>query len=171
MDAICILEWLKATGPIVVALLVLFVTWRFYVWQIRLAKQKLRHDLYDRRLAIYVAFRELLFALIEKNNDEIMAAFRKASFARLEAPFLLDNQKVQITLEALCKQVTDDVVSNIMYIDGMKAHLPTSDPHTRRDFGERADRLGKAKLTIPDRYFGQLSEQFAEDLKLTDFWK
>jgi hypothetical protein len=70
---------------------------------------KLRHDLYDRRFAIYVAFRELLLALIEKNNDEITVAFRKASIARFEAPFVLADTKIGAHLDALCKQVTDDV--------------------------------------------------------------
>jgi hypothetical protein len=78
MDTVCILEYLKAIGPVAVALAVFIATYWFYQWQIRLAKQKLRHDLYDRRFAIYVAFRELLSALIEKNNDEIMASVSKS---------------------------------------------------------------------------------------------
>lgn len=171
MDVTCILEWLRAIGPIAIALVVFIATFWFYRWQIRLAKQKLRHDLYDRRFAIYVAFRELLSALIEKNNDEIMAAFRKANLARLEAPFLLGNPELQANLEGLCKQVTDEVISNIMYFDAMKQYIMVPDSQVYRESAERADRLGKSKLSIPDRYFGQLTEHFAEYLKLTDFWK
>src|ERR1017187_6516899 len=49
MTASCILEWLKAIGPVAVALAVLIATCWFYRWQIRLAKQKLRHDLSHKR--------------------------------------------------------------------------------------------------------------------------
>ena len=171
MDAICILECLKAIGPVTVALAVFMVTRRFYRWQIRLAKQKPRHDLYDRRFAIYVAFRELLLALGEKNNDEIMVAFRKASIARFEAPFVLADPTIEAILGALCKQVTDDVISNIMYFDAMKSQGTMSDPQILRDFNDRADRLGRAKLIIADHYFEELPKQFEKFLKLTDFWK
>jgi hypothetical protein len=171
MDAVSILEWLKAIGPVAVALAVFIATCWFYRWQIRLAKQKLRHDLYDRRFAIYVAFRELLLALIEKNNDEITVAFRKASIARFEAPFVLADTKIGAHLDALCKQVTDDVISNIMYFEAMKSQSTMNDTQILRDFNERADRLGRAKLIIADRYFEELPKQFEKFLKLTDFWK
>jgi len=171
MVATCVLEWLKILGPLLLALVVAIATWRFQKWQVRLAKQKLRHDLYDRRLAIYIAFQELLLALPEKSDDEIKAAFRRANIARFEVPFLLGDPKIQAYLETLCKQVTDDVMSNIMYFDAMKPHGTMNDPQVCRDFAERADRLGKAKLILPDRHFGELSEQFAKFLKLTDFWK
>jgi hypothetical protein len=169
MDAICIFEWLRALGPIVVALALFFVTWSFYRWQIRLAKQKLRHDLYDRRFAIYAAFRELLIALIEKSNEEIMAAFRKASLTRIEAQFLFSDPRLDVILDDLCKQVSEDVISNIMYINGMRPHLATSDPQTCKEFAERVAHLGKAKLDIFGRYFEELPKHFADFLKLTDF--
>jgi hypothetical protein len=85
-----ILEWLKALVPAFIALAVLIVTGLFYYWQVRLAKRKLRHELYDRRMAIYVAFRELLIALpdTKTSDDDIKALVRKANIARLEAPDL-----------------------------------------------------------------------------------
>jgi hypothetical protein len=171
MDITSIIEWLRAIGPNAIALVVFIATLWFYRWQIRLAKQKLRHDLYDRRFAIYVLFRELLIALIEKSNEEIVAAFRKASIARIEAKFVLNDSKLEAVLDELCKQVTDDVISNIMYFDGMKPHLATIDLQTRQDFAERVDRLGKAKLIILGRYFEELPKQFARFLQLTDFGK
>jgi hypothetical protein len=172
MDANCILEWLKAVGPVAVPLAVFIASyWFFYRWQVRLAKQKLRHDLYDRRFAIYVAFRELLIALVEKSDEEIKAAFRKATIGRIEAKFLLDDPIIEASLEELCKQVTDEVINNIMYINGMRPHLATMDIQTRKDFTERAGRLGEAKLTIGGRYFEELPKQFAKFLKLTDFSK
>jgi hypothetical protein len=39
MDPVCILECLKAIGPVTVALAVFIATCWFYRWQIRLAKQ------------------------------------------------------------------------------------------------------------------------------------
>ena len=172
MTATWILDLLKVLGPFLLAIVVAFATWRFQDWQVRLAKQKLRHDLYDRRFAIYLAFQELLLALPERGDDEIKAAFRRAAIARLEAPFLLADPKIQAYLEALCKQVTDDVIGNIMFLDAVKQHGELmNDPQACRDMIDRASRLGTAKLSLPDRHLGELSEQFAEFLKLTDFWK
>ena len=176
MTASCILEWLKAIVPLAVALAVFVATCWFYWWQVRLAKQKLRHDLFDRRFAVYAAFRELLLAFIEKGSDEkgngeIMAAFRKASIVRFEARFVLDDPKIDATLDVLCKQANDDVISNIMYLDGMRPHLATYDIEMRRAFAERADWLGKAKLDLFGRYFEELPKQFEKYLKLTDFSK
>src|ERR1039458_9075210 len=74
--AATVLEWLKVLGPLLLAVVVAIATWQFQKWQVRLAKQKLRHDLYDRRLAIYVAFQELLLALPEKSGP--LAASRPA---------------------------------------------------------------------------------------------
>lgn len=174
MTASCILEWLKAIGPLAIALAVFVATCWFYLWQVRLAKQKLRHDLFDRRFAVYAAFRELLIAFIEEGSDEkgyreIMAAFRKASIARFEARFVLDDPKIDAMLDALCKQANDDVISNIMYFDAMRPHGTMNDPQISRDFAERADRLAKAKLDLVGRYFEELPKQFEKYLKLTDF--
>jgi hypothetical protein len=79
------LEWLKVLGPILLAAVVGIATWKFQQWQVRLAKQKLGHELYGRRMAIYVAFRELLMALPEKGDEEIKTLFRNANIARFEA--------------------------------------------------------------------------------------
>lgn len=165
----CILEWLKAIGPLTIALAVFISTLLFNRWQVRLAKQKLRHDLYERRLAIYVVFRELLLAFIESGNDEIMTAFRKASIARFEARFVLHDPKIEATLDTLCKQATDDVISNIMYFGAMKPHGTMGDPEIAQESMKRADRLGKAKLELVGRYFEELPRLFEKYLTLTDF--
>lgn len=65
----CIRGWLKDGAPIAVSIAVLIVTWSYNRWQRRLAKQQLRYQLYERRMAIYVIFRELLLALPEKDDD------------------------------------------------------------------------------------------------------
>jgi hypothetical protein len=156
-----ILEWLKALGGPLVALAVLFWTWFFNRWQIR-------HALYDRRHAIYVAFQDLLLALPEKGDNEIKAALRKASMARFEAPFLLgDDPKIKAYLDQLCKQVTDDVIANIMFRDAVNdAAAMRNNPQAVADFTARVSRLGAAKLDIPDRHLRELPQQFARFLKL-----
>jgi len=152
-----ILKWLEALGSPLVALAVFVATCVFYWWQVRLARQKLRHDLYDRRFAIYVAFRDLLLALPEKGDDEIKLALRRASIARLEAPFVLgDDSEIRAYLDQICREVTDDVVAGIMFCDGLKnSGAMNSDPQAAADFAARASR--------------ELPRQFARFLSLTDF--
>lgn len=167
-----ILEWLKALGPLVLGAAVFGAALWFQKWQVLLAKQKLRHELYDRRMVIYVAFKELLLALPEKADDEIKAAHRKASIARLDAPFLLDNPQIQTYLEEVCKRVTEDVIANIMYFEHMNEQVAAikNDPKVFKEFAERHSRLVTAKRDLPDRHLGELSKQFTGFLKLTDFW-
>jgi hypothetical protein len=167
------LEWLKALGPLVLGVAVLWAAVWFQKWQVLLAKQKLRHELYDRRMVIYVAFRELLIALPEKGDDDIKGLLRKAAVARFDAPFLLgDDPNIQAYLDELCKRVTDDVIANINFLDAARDQgTLMTDPLAVREFTERASRLGTAKLDIPDRHLRELPQRFAKSLNLTDFWK
>lgn len=162
--------WLRDLGPTLVALAVFWLTWSYNRWQVRFAKQKLRQDLYDRRFAIYVAFQELLLALPEKGDDEIRAAFRKASVARLQAPFLLGDTEIQVYLERLCKRVHEDVIANIMYCDAIRRDpaLRTI-PEVVAELTTRASHLGKAKLDLPDQHLKELPQRFAAFLTLQDF--
>jgi hypothetical protein len=167
-------EWLKDLAPVVVSIAVLFVTWSFNGWQKRLAKQKLRHDLYDRRMAIYVVFRELLMALpdTKKSDADIKALLHNANIARFEAQFLFDNANLPAYLEQLCKQITEEVIGNSMVVEAVMKNEAAlvNNPEAVREFLQRAARPGVAKLEIAERHFRELPEQFAE-LKLTDFWK
>jgi len=169
MNTLIILEMLKAIGPVFISLAVLIVTCWFYRWQIRLAKQKLRQDLYERRFAIYVAFRELLISLIENSDGEIKNKFQKASIARIEAQFVLADPTVQATLDALCKRIEEDVIRNILYIDDMKPYLESMTIQIKQEFANRIGNLGKAKLDIVGCYYEELPKQFSKFLKLTDF--
>jgi putative transposon-encoded protein len=166
-----ILECLKVLGPLLLAMVVAVATWQFQKWQTRLAKQKLRHDLYDRRLAIYVVFRDLLLALPDKSDEEIRAALRKASIARFEAPFLFGDPKIQEYLEAVCREVAEDVIGNINYREAVREAGAMADPDVARELLERVTRLGSAKLDLPKRHVGELTERFGKFLNLTDFWK
>ena len=80
MTAQCLMEWAMASGVPLLAVVVSGVSVLavsvFSWWQMRIAREKLRHDLYDRRFAIYMAFHELLVAVVEKDNVD--AELRKA---------------------------------------------------------------------------------------------
>jgi hypothetical protein len=169
--AVTIHEWVKDLAPVVVSIAVLWVTISFNRWQGRLAKQKLRHDLYERRMAVYIAFRDLLIALPEKGDEEIKASHRKASIARFEASFLFDDPNLPTYLEDVCKQVSDKVIANATFLEVMRNQTQMNDPQMIQDFARRAAQLGEAKIEIPDRHLKELSRQFGPSLKLSDFWK
>jgi hypothetical protein len=93
--AMLVLEWFKAVGlPTIVVGLFGFLIAR---WQLQISREKLRHDLYERRLSIYMAFHELLLAVAE--NEDADSAIRKANIARAQAPFLLDSPLVSLLAE------------------------------------------------------------------------
>ena len=45
----------------------------------------------------------------------------KANIARLEAPFLFDNANLPAYLEQLCKQITEEVIGNRMFVEAVKS--------------------------------------------------
>jgi hypothetical protein len=166
----CIRGWLKDVGPFTVSVAVVLVTISFNFWQRRLAKQQLRHQLYDRRMVVYGAFRDLLLALPEKGDDEIKALVRRASIARFEVAFLFEgNLKLQTYLDQLCKRVNDEVLKNIVSLDTLKQAGITSGLEIVQDIRKRATQLGAAKLEIPGEHLERLPQEFAPFLKLTDF--
>jgi len=169
----CILQWVKDLAPIVVSMAVLVVTLSFNSWQRRVAREQLRHQLYERRVSVYGAFRELLLALPEKTDDEIKALFRKASIARFEVPFLFeDDRKLQDYLELLCTRVTEEVINNIFFVDGVRQQSAIiKDPQVAQDFAARVNQLGVAKLKIPEDHLARLPQEFAPFLMLTDLSK
>jgi len=164
-----IVELLGDLGAFFVSLAVFGVTFWFSRWQVRIGRQKLRHDLYDRRLAIYVAFRELLFALVDKSDGEIRASFRKAQVARFEVPFLLNDSKIQAYLEDLSAEIRDRVITDIMFIQSSEG-AETSDPQFQQEVAKRISRLASAKIGLADGHLEKLSQQFGRFLNLTDFW-
>jgi hypothetical protein len=167
-----ILDLVKELGPFVLGIAVFVATCWFQASQVHLSRQKLRHELYDRRFAIYTAFQELLVGLLEKGEDDIKTLFRKAGLACSEALFLFDDPKLQSFLEQIYNQVTAEVISSISFLDAMKENgVLINDPQIVRDVAERAMRLGTAKLTLAERHLRELPQQFGKFLKLTDFLK
>lgn len=91
-------SWLAYVGPIMSAFVALMIgaggLWIAH-WQMRVAREKLRTDLYDRRYAIFEAFRELLNqTIVPTDAQSALEAIRRASVALSAAPFLLDVELV-----------------------------------------------------------------------------
>jgi hypothetical protein len=127
-------------GSPLVALAIFALTWFFHAWQVRLEKQKLRHDLYERRFTIYGAFQDLLLALPGKHDKEIDTAFRKASIARLNAPFVLgDDPAIQAYLDQILTDVRDSVLNNVAFRDAVNDNdALKSDPQVVQDLNGKA---------------------------------
>jgi hypothetical protein len=128
----------------------------FSWWQVRIAREKLRHDLYDRRFAIYMAFYELLIAILEKTDVD--AELRKANAARAHSPFLL-NAKVGDYLEKLHTEAFRINATNKLVFE------PSLLPPDRI---QMAAQLGTDKLAFADR-ITELVKEFEPFLKLRDF--
>jgi len=162
MTAHCIMEWVKASGVPLLAVGVsgmsVLVVAVFSFWQVRIAREKLRHDLYDRRFAIYMAFHELLVAVVEKDNVD--AELRKAIAAWAHSPFLLDaklgDYLVELHKEAFRIAAMPKLIRDLssMPIEQVKM----------------AATLGPDKLAFGGR-LTELVREFESFLKLKDFSK
>jgi hypothetical protein len=129
-------------------------------WQLRISREKLRHDLYDRRFAIYAAFHELLVALCEQ--DDASSALRRASAARAHAPFLLDAPLVTFL--------------DRLYEDAFRVHATTKLLRDGNAWSSPVERASKAaevsehKLRLLER-IKELVGEFERFLRLKDFAK
>jgi hypothetical protein len=157
------MKWAKALGlPLLAVAVSVASFWSGYLfsrWQVRIAREKLRHDLYDRRFAIYMAFHELLVAISEK--DDVELELRKANAARAHSPFLLDAQ-VGVYLQGLHKEAFRINETNKL-VRGPDLWPPV----------ERAQK--RSQLVSDKLHFAnsveELVQKFERFLKLTDFSK
>jgi hypothetical protein len=149
-----VIEWAKALGIPVLAIAVSFATYRSGHWQVRIAREKLRHDLYERRYAIYLAFHRLLTAIAEK--DDVEVELRTANAARAQSPFLLD-RRFGPYLDKLYKEA---------YRINAESKLVHEQNLWSRERTERASQLGSDKLNLAGRV-RELIQEF-ECLRLTD---
>jgi hypothetical protein len=154
MGAALWIEWAKALGVPVLAVAISFASYRSGRWQVRIAREKLRHDLYDRRYAIYLAFHYLLEAIGEK--DDIEGELQQANAARAQSPFLLD-RKLRLFLENLYKEAFRINAEN---------KLVHEQNLWSRERSARAAQLGSDKMSLAGRE-RELIQAF-ECLKLTD---
>jgi hypothetical protein len=154
------LEWLKASGIPALAAAIAFASWRSTrssnQWQVRIARQKLKHDLYDRRFAVYMAFHELMVAVAEKSDVD--AELRKANAARAHSPFLLDPDVTQYLAGLHTEAFRINAMNKLVGDPSM------GDPVELAQMGARQ---GSDKLTFANR-IPELVKKF-ESLKLNDF--
>jgi hypothetical protein len=98
--------WLQYTQVIAVIVVALVGAWIAYK-QFQLAEVKLKHDLYDRRFAVFEAARQLLYAVFRDFNasDQTIFAYKAGTS---EAVFLLndDDDDIVAFLEELLKHAT-----------------------------------------------------------------
>ncbi|MGO8955701.1 MAG: hypothetical protein ACLPWS_04170 [Rhodomicrobium sp.] len=127
-------------------------------WQLICANEKLRHDLYDRRFSVYMAYHELLVAIME--DDDVEAKHRKAVAAGAPSPFLLDSD-IKAYLEELYKgafriHTNGPLVRNNVVGD------------TNNEWASKVDRHGQDKLKFGNRV-EELAQNFERFLRLEDF--
>ena len=156
-----------------VSVAVLVATLKFNIWQKKLGKQQLRNKLYDRRLPVYLVFRELLQVLSEKGDDQIKAVFQRARFGLLEVPFLFeDNPDLQAYLEKVCTRITDAVINNTVDMNTKREDvLYDHDNQRAHESEERKKQYSATKRKIQGEYLPQLHGKFGAFLNLTDFSK
>jgi hypothetical protein len=154
------LEWLKASGIPALAAAIAFASWRSTrssnQWQVRIARQKLKHDLYDRRFAVYMAFHELMVAFTEKKDVD--TELRKANEARARSPFLFDTEVTEYLAGLHTEAFRLNATEKLLLEPGMG---------TRAEQIEMASRQGADKLAFANRV-PELVEKF-RCLRLTDF--
>lgn len=147
-------EWAKALGIPVLAVAVSFATYRSGRWQVRIAREKLRHDLYERRYAIYLAFHDLLVAIAEK--DDVEEELKHANAELAQSPFVLD-RKLGSYLGKLYKEAFRiQMESKLVYEQNLWSRERTA----------RASQLSSDKLHFAG-HVRELIDEF-ECLRLTD---
>jgi hypothetical protein len=157
MFALSWIEWAQALGIPSLAVAVSFATYRSGHWQVRIAREKLRHDLYERRYAIYRAFHELLIAIGEK--DDVESELKLANIARGQSPFLLE-RRLRLYLERL-------------YEEAARIHTESKQVYEQnlwsRERSARATRLVSDRTQLAGRV-KELIHEF-DCLRLTDLSK
>jgi hypothetical protein len=159
----CFLEWMKALGVPLLAVVVSATVAVFSWWQVRIAREKLRRDLYDRRFAIYMAFHEMLVAFADKPYAyDFDPEMRKANAARAHSPLLLDMQ-----LGNYLKGLHDEAFK--LNTDRVLVSNPSmwTSPIEQ---GQKQAQLATGKLTFADKV-PELVQEFEHFLKLDDFSK
>jgi hypothetical protein len=147
-------EWAKALGIPVLAIAVSFATYRSGRWQVRIAREKLRHDLYERRYAIYLAFHDLLVAIGEK--DDVEEELKHANAELAQSPFVLD-RRLGSYLDKLYKEAFRiHAESKMVYGQNLWSRERTA----------RASQLGSDRLYCAG-HVRELIDEF-ECLRLTD---
>lgn len=171
MPIVTFVDLVKDFAVVIVSVAVFFATRSFNKWQEKLAKQQLRTKLYDRRLSVYLLFRELLLALPEKSKDEIEAVYKRARLALLEVPFLFeDGSDLHDYLEKVCIRVANEIINNTLDMTPQPADILFDHGNQRaEEVKERKRHYDATKVAMKDEFLTQLPEKFGVFLMLTDF--
>jgi hypothetical protein len=127
-------------------------------WQIQIAREQLRHGLYDRRFAVYMAFHDLLLAVCQQEDAE--RELRKANAMRAHAPFLLDPQLVSLLADLHKEAFRMNQTAKLL-----RDQAAWSSPQDRAAAGAQ---LGQDKLRFVAR-IEELAREFERFLRLKDF--
>jgi hypothetical protein len=152
MDASLFDDWLRENFFAFVAVIVSGATFSVALLQWKLAEQKLRLDLYNRRYEIYMAIYAFYTALIGwKGSDEDKAARDRFFKAKNEAQFLFSPESgVEALYDELHKKslkVTSFKENPEMYRSDSKLMMTSFEESNRillKDFDEGLTRLKKA---------------------------
>lgn len=115
----------------------------------------MRRDNYDRCAPIYMAFRELLVATVEK--DDAMPEFRKANAMRAQAVFLLGE-----SIDALLQKLLDETFRLINTLPLLRNPTAWQSEQHRH---AAAAQFGQDKLKLLRR-IGELTMAFAPFMRL-----
>ena len=160
---------LASVATVAVSIAVLLVTRSFNCWQKRLAREQLRHQLYDRRMRVYESFRLLVLKLPEIEIDEISTLYRNAVLVRHEVPFLFDdNAELEEYLDKLLRQIEKKVLNHQSNFDRTEPSMYTEDPEARDRQAKLRIDFFETRLEILNANSSQLPEQFKPFLMLTD---
>jgi hypothetical protein len=136
-------EWAKALGLPALALSISILSFLVSRWQVRISREKLKHDLFERRYALYEIYANLIYNCTnEIKNDRFVDSRFDEAFKNLsKIRFLFDKN-------------LDNYIKNL--VDTLHSAYFAGTPKKRNT------------ISSSDYYYSQLGEKFFPFLKLDD---
>ncbi|WP_284945932.1 hypothetical protein [Acidisoma cladoniae] len=162
---------IQALGPTVVAIAVAAFTIWIAFRQVKIARQqaemvreKLKHDLYDRRYAIYLTFEKMLrVSLGEKELGEKEAVIRDANIAAHQSLFLFGSEMKAYLLEL--NSVAWRRLSKRELIEVMKDLPPEAKIQHAKEHSEDTKRIMNEADVLAARFLPYLKLDDYRDVK------
>ncbi len=173
-------RYVAALGPVAIAGAVAWVAF----WQFRVAKEKLRHDLFDRRMSVYLAFSKAITEFLSIKPGDFRIAGSKISPSPQNEKTLQIIEKLASEMEkslALSVFLFSDELHQKMktlfkttYIEANTIDLTKTFQHHKdaieyQKFIESTFATIQTNLRKKEFRFDGFSELFAPYLKLRDF--